>query len=248
MPASRLRRNPAGGDLEARLDPVAGLVGADHRDLREAALGADPLGVLAHRGDRARERIVVLAGDLGAVADRQLEGGQSAPSVPVACRAMTGSAKGGLAAVGAAAVLAFAGCGGDDDESMEPAPVAIGYWISQADRYCSDGTQEAAALRVPSSARQYVVDSQARAEILAVVRDGIVTLGQPEEVDGDALATYLEELNADIKVMTTAAAAASRGPALLAARRLRRRGAASSASRGARPSRLRSRIREPAAS
>jgi len=124
---------------------------------------------------------------------------------------MNGAAKRALATVAVTAMLAFAGCSGDGEETIGAPPIAIGYWISQADRYCSDGSQEAAALRVPSSAKQYVADSQARAEILAVVRDAIVTLGQPDEVDPTALASYLEELNADIEVMTTAAGAASEG-------------------------------------
>ena len=99
-----------------------------------------------------------------------------------------------------------------DDEGSVPAPALDGpSWSERASGYCRDGTEEAAALTLPSSPRQVAADADARIEILARVRDGIYTLGSPGGGDEALAAAYLEQLDADLDKLDAIAEAARTG-------------------------------------
>lgn len=98
-----------------------------------------------------------------------------------------------------AAVLALPACG--DDEDAEAGQLSTEVWVARADRFCTDGTQEATALPLPGRPQQVAADAVARAEIVATARDGLLTLGRPEDIDGEDLDAYLAELGADMELL-----------------------------------------------
>ena len=93
-------------------------------------------------------------------------------------------------------MLLLAACG-DDDETT-PTVISSDEWAVEVSTLCSDGRDDATALPLPTSKRQVAPDAEARARILVTVRDGIVKLGRPEDVNGVAYDAYLTELAADI--------------------------------------------------
>lgn len=114
-----------------------------------------------------------------------------------------------------AALLALSGCGleGDDEGGEAVAttasPLEEEGWTARADRFCTDGTQEATALPLPTRSPEIAADTAARAEILATVRDGLLTLGRPDDVDEVDLNVFLAELDADIEQLSGPATATS---------------------------------------
>ena len=200
MPASRRRIRPPGRDLQPRVDPVAGLVGPEHLHLGEVPLRADPPSVLAQRGDGGVERFVVLARDLGPVADRQLEGGQGGRGYLYGAAPMSGPATRprltvALLAIGAA--MAFAGGCGDDDDDDQRARRRhlVG---ERAGRVRRREARTRSPCRCPRARGRCAKDAEARAAILVSVRDELTALGTPEGVDGEALSAYLDQLELDI--------------------------------------------------
>ncbi|MFN8151561.1 MAG: hypothetical protein U0R24_10620 [Solirubrobacterales bacterium] len=114
------------------------------------------------------------------------------------------------AALLVAVALLAAGCG-DDEESTAGAPLGADDWRARAEQYCSDAYQEATALPLPGKLSQVAQDASSRAEILATVRDGILTLGQPDGIDSDDVSAYVDALNADIAQLGQIADAAEDG-------------------------------------
>ncbi len=112
-----------------------------------------------------------------------------------------------LVVVGAAIILITSGDGGEAGAEAFTGET----WAEQADGYCSDGLQEATALTPPSSARQVAADANARIAIVATVRDGIYTLGEPEDADQALAAVYVDQLNSDLDELAAIADAAKSG-------------------------------------
>ena len=107
-----------------------------------------------------------------------------------------------------AIVVWIGSCGGD-----EPDATAGGTenWSDLANAYCADGIQEAGALALPSSAREVAADAAARIRIVAAVRDGIYTLGEPADLDPALVAVYLGRLEDDLDALDELRRAASSG-------------------------------------
>lgn len=117
---------------------------------------------------------------------------------------------------GAAAALILAslltvGCGDDEGDGSVGGPLSADAWRQRVNGFCADGYQEATALPLPQSAAQVGPDAVARAEILANVRDSVLTLGQPDGFDPEAVSGYIDELNADIDQLGEIAEAAEAG-------------------------------------
>ena len=110
----------------------------------------------------------------------------------------------------AALALLAAGCG-DDGGSTSPGPLGADDWRDRVEQYCSDAYQEATALPLPGHVSQVAEDASARAEILATVRDGVLTLGQPDGIDSGDVSAYVDALNADIEQLGQIADAADDG-------------------------------------
>ena len=106
----------------------------------------------------------------------------------------------------------LAGCGDDEGSTTE---LDAETWAARADRFCTDGVQEATALPLPQKAKDVPADADARAAIVATVGDGIITLGSPEGVDAEALGIYIAELAADNAELTQAADSPAGGPILI---------------------------------
>ena len=106
--------------------------------------------------------------------------------------------------VAAVALLALAlsgllgGCGGGEETGDPGAPLSADEWRERAQGFCSDAYQEATALPLPSSTSEVAVDADSRAEIIGNVRDGLLTLGQPDGISSDDVSAYVDALNADI--------------------------------------------------
>lgn len=110
----------------------------------------------------------------------------------------------------ALAIALLAGCGDDEDAETVTA-ISAGDFVPLAEEFCTDGTEEATALPLPANAGAVAKDADARAEIVATVRDGLLTLGEPEGVDGESRTAYLVELETDIQQLGEIAAAARTG-------------------------------------
>lgn len=104
----------------------------------------------------------------------------------------------GIAAALISATLIAAGCGDDEGDGSAGGPLSADSWRQRVNGFCADGYQEATALPLPQGADRIGPDAVARAEILANVRDGVLTLGQPDGIDPAAVSGYVDELNADI--------------------------------------------------
>lgn len=100
-----------------------------------------------------------------------------------------------MAAVVVLATAIAVGCG---DDPADPEPFSAAEWRERADQFCDEGAQDATALPPPGSRREIAEDASARAEIIATVRDGIVTLGTPDGIDDRQLTSYLVALEADV--------------------------------------------------
>jgi len=105
-----------------------------------------------------------------------------------------------------ATALGAAGCGEDGG----PQAPSLDEWADRVAQLCSDGTQEAIALPLPSTAKEVGTDSAAMAEIALTVRDGILPLGLPEGNE-DAASAYVDELSADAKLLLEVSKTAKRG-------------------------------------
>lgn len=103
-----------------------------------------------------------------------------------------------------------AGCGEGGDGSAG-GPLGADEWRDRADQFCSDGIQEASALPLPGSVAELADDAEARAEIDSTVRDGILTLGQPDGISSDDVSAYVDDLGSDIDVLGRIADAAAAG-------------------------------------
>lgn len=117
----------------------------------------------------------------------------------------------GAAATLVLATLIGAGCGDDEGDGSTGGPLSSDAWRQRVNGFCGDGYQEATALPLPEGAAQVGPDAIARAEILANVRDSILTLGQPDGIDPGAVSGYIDELNADIDELGEIADAAESG-------------------------------------
>jgi len=95
-----------------------------------------------------------------------------------------------------ALIVAFGPWGGDDDAGATTGTEET--WSAKANAYCADGIQETSALTLPSSARQVAADAEARIQIVATVRDGIYTLGEPPDLDPTLSTVYLDGLTKDL--------------------------------------------------
>lgn len=120
--------------------------------------------------------------------------------------------RGRIGAAVLTAAIALPACGGDDEGEAEA--LSADDWTARADRYCTDGTQEAIALPLPASSREVGPDAAARAEIVATVRDGLLTLGRPGDIDSEQLDAFLGELETDIGQLEQSAEAGD-GPVAL---------------------------------
>ncbi len=117
----------------------------------------------------------------------------------------------GAAATLVLAALAISGCGDGAGNGSSGGPLSADAWRQRVNGFCGDGYQEATALPLPQSAARVGPDATARAEILASVRDSVLTLGQPDGIDPDAVSGYVDELNADIDQLGAIADAAEAG-------------------------------------
>lgn len=115
-----------------------------------------------------------------------------------------------LAAALAILAVALSACG-DDESSDAGGPLSADEWSERVQGFCSDGYQEATALPLPESVQQLEADAASRAEILANVRDSILTLGQPDGISSEEVGGYVDELNADIDQLAQIASAAEAG-------------------------------------
>lgn len=115
-----------------------------------------------------------------------------------------------LAAALAILAVALSACG-DDESSDAGGPLSADEWSERVQGFCSDGYQEATALPLPESVQQLEADAASRAEILANVRDSILTLGQPDGISSDDVGGYVDELNADIDQLAQISDAAKSG-------------------------------------
>lgn len=112
--------------------------------------------------------------------------------------------------VGAIAlIVAFGPWGGSDDAGATGTTEET--WTAKANAFCADGIQETSALTLPSSARQVAADAEARIQIVANVRDGIYTLGEPPDLDPTLSAVYLDALTKDLDRLDEIRAAAKTG-------------------------------------
>jgi hypothetical protein len=100
-----------------------------------------------------------------------------------------------LALVAAIVLIVVLGPWGGDDAATATAGEG---WGARANAYCADGIQEASALTPPSSATQAGADAAARIAIVATVRDGIYTLGEPAELDSAGHTAYVDSLTEDL--------------------------------------------------
>ena len=105
-------------------------------------------------------------------------------------------------------VLLIRSCG--EDESGDTT-VAAGSWEEQAEGYCRDGLQEATSLALPSSAREVAADAEARIQIVATVRDGLYTLGEPTDLDPARTAIYVDQLTGTLNLLDQVREAARSG-------------------------------------
>ena len=107
----------------------------------------------------------------------------------------------GVALRARTAALALGACGGDDSTSGgEAATVSPVDWQTRANGFCSDGTQEALALPLPTLSSEVGDDAGARAEIVITVRDGILPLARPEGQE-EQIQAYLDELTDDARLL-----------------------------------------------
>lgn len=114
-----------------------------------------------------------------------------------------------MVAVAAALVLASSGCGGE--EEAPTGPLSESDWQERAGGLCRDGMQDAAALPVPGSVAELARDAAARAEIVAGLREGLTSLGEPDGVSPNDLDAYLDDLSADVDALNALSKAAGRG-------------------------------------
>ncbi|MEZ5156870.1 MAG: hypothetical protein R2718_12285 [Solirubrobacterales bacterium] len=112
--------------------------------------------------------------------------------------------------LGLVVVLIVVWATSEGDESTG-SPAVQSSWAERADAYCSDGLQEAAALPLPGTAREVAADADARIGIVATVRDGIYTLGDPDAGDEALAAVYVRQLDADLGTLDAIATAARQG-------------------------------------
>lgn len=110
----------------------------------------------------------------------------------------------------AVALIVASGCG-DDSEGDPGAPLSADEWRDRADQFCSDAYQEATALPLPGSIKEVAPDAAARADIVGNVRDGLLTLGQPDGISSEDVSAYVDDLNADIDQLGQISAAAEDG-------------------------------------
>jgi len=104
-------------------------------------------------------------------------------------------------------IVRLLGSGGDDAGA---APNGES-WTGLANAYCADGIQEASALTLPASADQVAADASDRIEIVAAVRDGVYTLGDPGDADPELVDAYLAALDDDLSALDEIRTAARKG-------------------------------------
>ncbi len=90
-----------------------------------------------------------------------------------------------------------------------PAP-SLAQWQGRVNSFCSDGVQETLALVPAKVTREIPNDAQARAEILANVRDEASPLPRPEGYNTQ-IETWIAGLDADIKLLGKVAREATNG-------------------------------------
>lgn len=105
-------------------------------------------------------------------------------------------------------IVVWATSGGEESTGS---PAVQPSWAERADAYCSDGLQETVALPLPATAREVAADADARIGIVATVRDGIYTLGDPDAGDEALAAVYVRQLDADLGTLDAIATAARQG-------------------------------------
>lgn len=121
-----------------------------------------------------------------------------------------GRIAGACAILALAVVLIVRLIGSGDDADADAAPNGDD-WAGLANAYCADGIQEASALTLPSSADEVAADASDRIQIVAAVRDGVYTLGTPDDVDPDQVDAYLASLDDDLTALDEIRSAARSG-------------------------------------
>ncbi len=113
-----------------------------------------------------------------------------------------------LTALAIAVTVPLTACGGGGEDTL-PAP-SLEQWQGRVNGFCSDGVQETLALVPAKTTRQIPNDAQARAEILANVRDESSPLPRPEGYNTQ-IETWIAGLDADIKLLGNVAREATNG-------------------------------------
>ncbi len=107
-----------------------------------------------------------------------------------------------------ALIVAIGPWGGSDSATTASAEES---WSARANAFCADGIQETSALTRPAGARELAGDAEERIQIVAAVRDGIYTLGEPGELDPTLATVYVDSLSKDLDGLDAIGRAAASG-------------------------------------